>query len=213
MSSSPPPEAPGGAGAAPPSPGKAGLKLLLELGPLVLFFTLYKRHEDEREGLIQATKWFLGALVVTLPLVWRLERKVPVMAIVTAAFVGIFGGLTIALDDDLFIKLKPTVASAFIAGALLTGLAFGKLFLRNLLGETLRMDDEGWRLLTLRYAGFFALVAVGNEVVWRNFSNDAWVNYKVWGILPLTFVFMMSQMGLMKRHELPDPGDPGSGTD
>jgi intracellular septation protein len=194
-----------------PAPGKAGLKLLLELGPLVLFFTLYKRHEDQREGLIQATGWFLGALVVTLPLVWRLERRVPVMAIVTAAFVGVFGGLTIALDDDLFIKLKPTVASVFIAGSLLLGLAGGKLFLRNLLGETLKMDEAGWRTLTLRYAVFFLFVAAGNEVVWRNFSNDAWVNYKVWGILPLTVVFMMSQVGLMKRHALPEDGADGPG--
>jgi intracellular septation protein len=187
---------------APPEAGRAGLKLLLELGPLILFFVLYKRHEDPREGLIQATKWFLMALLISLPLVWRLERKVPWMAIVTAIFVGVFGGLTIALDNDLFIKLKPTVASLFIAGALMAGLLRGKLFLRTLLGATLRMDDEGWKILTLRYSGFFFLVAIGNEIVWRNFSNDVWVNYKVWGILPLTMVFMMSQVGLMRRHEL-----------
>lgn len=222
----------------PPEAGKAGLKLLLELGPLILFFILYKRvtgdvldqalldadyavllesgsedapgiyseanNEASRQGLIEATKWFLGALLITLPVVWRLERKVPVMALVTAVFVGVFGGLTIWLNDDLFFKLKPTVASLFIAGALMSGLAFKKLFLRNLLGSTLRMDDDGWKTLTVRYSAFFLLIAIGNEIVHRNYSRDAWVNYKVWGILPLTFIFMMSQMPLMRRHELPE---------
>lgn len=192
-----------------PNAGRALLKLLLELGPLVLFFVIFKRYDDEREGLVESTKWFLGALVITLPLVWWMEKKAPVMAIVTAVFVGVFGGLTIWLDNDLFIKLKPTVASAAIALTLFGGLSRGKLFLKVLLGSTLQMTDEGWRQLTVRYSVFFLLIAVGNEIVHRNFSNDAWLKYKVMGILPLTFVFMMSQVGLMRRHELPGPKEAG----
>jgi len=215
MSESTPADGPssGSEGATPEAPaGRPGLKLLLELGPLVLFFIVFKRYEDMREGLIEATKWFLGAMVITLPAVWRLERKVPVMALVTVGFVGVFGGLTVFLEDDLFIKLKPTVASLFIAGALMGGLWRGKLFLRSLLGSGLRMDEAGWRILTMRYSGFFVLIAIGNEIVWRNYPNDVWVNYKVWGILPLTFVFMLSQVGLMRRHELPSQeGGPPEG--
>jgi intracellular septation protein len=197
--------------AAPPSGAKAGLKLLLELGPLVLYFGLnawLKRHAPEGAGevdhLVGATKGFLIAILIAFPLAWKLEGKLPVMSLVTAVLVGVFGGLTIWLGDTTFIKLKPTVASLFIALVLLGGLARGRYFLKTLLGANMPMDQEGWRILTWRWSAYFLFVAGLNELIWRTQSGDTWLTFKVWGILPMTFVFTLFQMGLMKRHELPE---------
>jgi intracellular septation protein len=183
-----------------PAPGKAGLKLLLELGPLALFFYLTRGP-----GIVVATQAFLAATLVAFPVAWWLERRVPVMSLVTAAMVGLFGGLTIWLEDATFIKLKPTVASLFLAGVLAGGQLRGKRVLRSLLGSTLRMDDEGWRLLTWRWVGLFTAVAAANEVVWRTQSDEVWAGFKL-GLFFVTFVFMMFQLPLMKRHELPGEG-------
>lgn len=195
---------------APPTPGKAGLKLLLELGPLVLFFWMNHHYkvEDSNEGIIMATKGFLVAMLVAFPLAWRLERKLPVMPLVTLVLVGGFGGLTIWLKDELFIQLKPTVASLLFAVVLYGGLLRGKFFLQALFGGSMRLDDEGWRKLTVRWAGFFLFVAICNEIVRLTQSMDTWVTFKVFGILPLTVVFTMFQIGLMQRHELKDEDAP-----
>lgn len=187
----------------PPEAGKAILKLVLELGPLVLFFALNKWLEgDEQERIVGATLGFVIAVAVAFPLAWRLERKLPVMSLVTALFVGGFGGLTIWLEDKVFVQLKPTVASAFLALVLLGGLAFGKVFLRALLGAAMPMTEAGWRALTIRWSLFFLLVALLNEVVRRTQSWDDWLFFKAWIILPMTFVFTIFQLPLMKRHEL-----------
>jgi len=185
---------------APPQAGKAGLKLLLELGPLVLFFVL-----NAKFGIIVATEGFLIAIAIALPMAWRLERKMPVMSVLSAIFVGGLGGLTIWLEDSTFIKLKPTIFSVFLALALLGGLMRGKYLLAHLFGATLKMDEAGWRILTVRWAIFFLGIAVINEIVWRSVSTDTWVSFKVFGLLPLTLVFTISQLGLMKRHELVTP--------
>jgi len=188
--------------AAPPNAGKAGLKLLLELGPLVLFFWLTKSQD-----ILVATQAFLIAIVVTFPIAWWLEKKLPVMSLVTAVLVGVFGGLTIWFGDSTFIKLKPTVASAFMALVIAGGLVRGKYVLRTLLGSTLRMDDEGWRILSWRWVGLFTAIAVGNEIVWRTQTEEFWAGYKL-SLFFVTMVFMMLQVGLMKRHELPDEPAP-----
>ena len=173
------------------------MKLLLELGPLLLFF-----FANGRWGIETATAVFIVALLVALPFAWRLAGKLPLVPVVTAAFVLVFGGLTIWLEDELFIQLKPTVASLFFAGAILIGLARGKLLLKAMLGDGLPMDDEGWRLLSVRFAGFFIVLAGVNEVVRLTLTVDQWVTFKTFGILPLTFVFTLSQLGLMQRHAL-----------
>jgi intracellular septation protein len=197
---------PASQGTPAPTPGKAGLKLLLELGPLILFFWMnsHYRVEGTNEGILIATKGFLLAIAVAFPIAWRMEGKLPVMPLVTAIMVGGFGGLTIWLEDELFIQLKPTVASLFFAALLLGGLARGKFFLRTLFSASMRLDDEGWRKLTIRWSSFFLLLAACNEVVRNFFTVDEWVTFKVWGILPMTFVFTMSQIRLMHRHELKD---------
>lgn len=194
-----------------PEPKKALAKFLLEFGPLVLFFVLNKVNTipadeeagtEAQSGILIATKWFLIAAVVAFPFAWRIERKLPMMLFIGTLAIGIFGGLTWWLEDDFFIKIKPTVFSAGLAAFLLGGLAFGKLFLVDLFGSTLRMTDQGWRIFTVRYSVFFLFIAGLNEAVWRNVATDTWVSFKVFGILPLTFVFIMFQMGLMKRYEL-----------
>lgn len=174
-------------------------KFLLEFGPLVLFFVLNKT-----QGIVPATGGFLVAALIAFPFAWRLERKLPMMLFLSTLAIGIFGGLTWYLKDDFFIKIKPTVFSLGVAAFLMVGLANGKLFLVELFGSSLRLTEEGWRTLTVRYALFFVAIAALNELVWRSFSVDTWVTFKVFGILPLTFVFIMFQLGLMKRHALPE---------
>jgi intracellular septation protein len=130
--------------------------------------------------------------------------RLAIMPLVSGLFVVVFGGLTLYLQDDVFIKLKPTIVNTLFAAILFGGLAFNKSLLRHLFGEEFRLSDEGWRKLTFRWACFFVLLAVLNEIVWRTMSNDTWVAFKAFGILPLTLIFAISQIGLLKRFELND---------
>ena len=182
-----------------PSPST---KLLIEAGPLVAFFIANARWK-----IFVATGVLMAALVISLIASWRIERRLPVMPLVTAVCALIFGGLTLLLRDELFIKLKPTIVNLLFATALFVGLAMKRSLLKILLGEALQLDEAGWRQLTLRWALLFVGLAVLNEIVWRNFSNDFWVSFKVFGIMPLTIVFMLAQIPLIKRHSLqPLPG-------
>ena len=131
------------------------------------------------------------------------------MTIFTAAAVGIFGALTIWLQDDLFIKLKVTIINVLLAAVLIAGHLTGKSLLKMLLGPSLPLSEEGWRGLTLRYAGFFLILAAINEAVWRSVSTDTWVTFKVFGILGLTVVFAVSQVYMLQRHLLAEDGGPG----
>ena len=170
-------------------------KLLVELGPLLVFFLA-----NAKWGIFVGTGAFMVAIVVSLVASRALFGHVATMPLITGAFVLVFGGLTLWFHDDTFIKMKPTIVNAMFATILLGGLAYGRSFLKLLLGEVFKLNDDGWRILTLRWALFFLFLAVLNELVWRNFSRDAWVAFKVWGIMPLTFVFMFFQVGLLKRH-------------
>jgi intracellular septation protein len=160
------------------------IKLGLELGPLVLFFIL-----NARAGIFVATAWFMGAMVLSLILSWLILKRVAVMPLVTGVVVLIFGGLTLYLQDDTFIKLKPTIVNVLFGGVLLGGLLFGHSLLRYVFGDVYKLRDEGWRILTWRWTIFFFVLALINEIVWRNFSTDFWVAFKVWGIMPLTLIF------------------------
>lgn len=183
------------------------LKLALEIGPLVAFFIA-----NARGGIFAATGTFMAALVVALAVSWIFTRHLPVLPVVTAAFVLVFGGLTLWLQDELFIKLKPTIVNGLFAAILLGGLVFRRALLQPVLDSMFRLTEEGWRQLTLRWGLFFLLLALLNELVWRNASTDMWVNFKVFGIMPLTLIFSLSQMPLMKRHALRgDDGEPGDG--
>ena len=172
------------------------LKLLVEVGPLVVFFVM-----NARAGIFWGTGGFMVAIVISLIASRILFGRVPVMPLVTGVFVLVFGGLTLWLQDEQFIKIKPTIVNALFAGALFTGLLAGHSLLKIVFGEVFRLTDDGWRKLTLRWACFFTFLALLNEVVWRSFSTDVWVSFKVFGIMPLTMIFAIAQMGLIKQHE------------
>ncbi|TDJ67157.1 MAG: septation protein A [Planctomycetota bacterium] len=175
----------------------AYVRLAIEMGPLVLFFIA-----NAKFGIMTATAVFMVSIVVSLLASLALEKRVPIMPMVTAVFVLVFGGLTLYLQDDLFIKLKPTIVNVMFAAILFGGLATGRAFLKPLFGTAMQLREEGWRALTLRWAFFFLVLAGLNEFVWRNFTTDTWVSFKVWGIMPLTILFMMTQMPLIQRYTI-----------
>ncbi len=174
------------------------LKPVTEFGPIAAFFLAYLSS-----GLLWATGALMAATAVALALSLTLAGRVPLMPLITAAVVGVFGGLTLWLKDETFIKIKPTIVQSLFAVVLLGGLAAGRPLLKPLMDAAWPMDDAGWRRLTLRFGIFFAVMAGVNEAVWRTQSTDVWVAFKVFGILGLTFAFALSQMPLMQRHHSP----------
>ncbi len=173
-------------------------KLGLDLGPLVVFFGVNATY-----GIFPATAAFMVAVIASLTATWILAREIPPMPLITAVFVLVFGGLTLYLNNDLFIKLKPTIVNSLFAVILFTGLARQQSLLKPLLQSVMELTAEGWRLLTWRWAWFFVVLAILNEIVWRNLSTDFWISFKLFGTLPLTIVFGAAQMGLMRRYALP----------
>ncbi len=191
-----------------PNKPPAWLKPTTDFGPLIVFFVAYLRFD-----LMAATAALMAATAVALALSLLIARRVPKMAVITAAVVGIFGGLTLWLDDEMFIKLKPTIVQGLISAVLLGGLIFGKPLLKPVMGATWPMDDAGWRRLTFRFGCFFAAMAVVNEIVWRTQSTDTWVTFKVFGLTGLTFVFGMFQMPLLNRHHIDEAKQASESTD
>ena len=173
------------------------LKLVLELGPLILFFVVNSKY-----GIFAATGVLMAGVVVTLVVSWMITRHLPAMPVVTAALVLVFGSLTYFLHDETFIKLKVTILYALFGGALIGALWFNKLLLPIVFDMAIHIDDAGWRKLTWRWGLFFFFLAALNEVVRREVPTDTWVNFKVFGILPLTLIFAVSQAPLMMRHEI-----------
>jgi intracellular septation protein len=171
------------------------VKLLLEVGPLVVFFVV-----NTQAGIWWGTGCFVVATVIALVCSLVMVGRVPIMPLVSGTFVIIFGGLTLYLQDDLFIKIKPTIVNTLFALILFGGLAFGRSWLKYLFEDAFHLTEEGWRLLTFRWAAFFVVLAVLNEVVWRNVPTDYWSGFKLFGILPLTIIFAISQIGLLKKH-------------
>jgi intracellular septation protein len=185
--------------------GRKWVKPLTEFGPLVVFFGCYFLF-----GLLPATAALIAATLAALAVTWGLERRLPLMPVITAVVVAVFGGLTLWLEDETFIKMKPTIVQVIFSLVLLGGLMAGKPLLKPLLGAAWQMDESGWRKLTFRFAVFFAAMAALNEAVWRTQTTDVWVTFKVFGILGLTVVFAASQIYLLQRHVLADDGTPGN---
>jgi len=171
------------------------IKMALELGPLVVFFIA-----NARADIFVATAWFMGAMVVSLALTWAILRRIAVMPLVTGVVVLVFGGLTLWLQDDTFIKMKPTITNSLFAAVLLGGLAFGQSLLKYVFGDVYKLRPEGWSKLTLNWGLFFVALAIINEVLWRNFSTDIWVAFKVWGVMPLTVIFSLTQVSLLNKY-------------
>ena len=186
------------------------LKFALELGPLLVFFFANARGtwlverfpalEQFGGPLFIATALFMVATAAALATSWALTRTLPMMPLVSGIVVLVFGALTLWLQDEIFIKMKPTIVNTLFGGVLLGGLLFGKSLLGYVFDSAFRLDAEGWRKLTLRWGLFFLFLAIVNEFVWRTFSTDAWVAFKVWGIMPITIVFTLTQMPLIMRH-------------
>lgn len=172
------------------------MKLLLELGPLLVFFVV-----NAQAGIYWGTGCFVVATITALVTSKLMHGTIPTMPLVSGFFVIVFGGLTLWLQDDLFIKMKPTIVNSLFAILLFGGLAYGKSWLKYLFGEAFRLTEEGWRVLTFRWACFFVVLAILNEVVWRNSSTEFWISFKLFGIMPLTMLFAIAQIGLLKKHE------------
>jgi len=171
------------------------LKLVLDIGPLVLFFAA-----NAKFGIYVATGSFMVAVLIALAVSYLMTRHIAVMPLVTAAIVLVFGGLTLFLHDDLFIKLKPTIIYVLFGGTLLGGLAVGKPLLETLFDSVFHLTEEGWRKLTWRWVLFFFALAVLNEIVWRTQTTDFWVSFKLFGVVPLTFLFGALQYPLLVKY-------------
>ncbi|MFD1746362.1 septation protein A [Rhizobium helianthi] len=189
-----------------------GLKLALELGPLLVFFFANLRGEwlvskfpvlaTLGGPLLVATGLFMAATVISLIVSKIVFKHLPVMPFVSGIVVVIFGGLSIWLQDETFIKMKPTIVNTLFGVTLLIGLMFGKSLLGYVFNAAFQLTPEGWQKLTLRWGLFFLFLAVLNEVVWRNFSDATWVNFKVWGTMPITIAFTLAQMPLIMKHSI-----------
>ncbi len=172
------------------------VKFVLELGPLALFFAVYSRL-----GIFAATGVLMAGVVVTLGVSYAMLRRIPIMPLVTAAVVLIFGSLTLVFHDETLIKIKPTALYLLFGAALFAGLWLKKPLLKVLFDGALHVTDEGWRRLTWRWAFFFVGLAILNEIVWRTQTTDLWVKFKTFGFMPITLIFAIAQAPLIMRYE------------
>lgn len=178
--------------------GNAGLKLLLELGPLIIFFTAFKFG-----GIFVATGAFMVAMVVAMSISWHMTRYITMMQRITFVIVMVMGGLTIYLENKTFAFMKPTIINAIFSMILTVGLLRGRSYLKVIMETGLPpLEDKGWMVMTRNWALFFASMALLNEFVWRNFSEDAWVNFKTFGFLPMTIVFAIVQTPIIMKYQI-----------
>ena len=186
-------------------------KLILEMGPLIIFFVCYynapipenlKNDLDEANlfKIIFATKIFVPAILVALFIGWFQTKKIAKMPLITAILVVVFGGLTIWLNNPIFIKMKPTLIYLIFSAILGYGLLKKKSYLKMLMGSAIPMNEEGWLILSKRFVGFFVLLAFTNEIIWRFFSQDFWVNFKTFGLPILLIFFMVLQFNLFNKY-------------
>ena len=178
---------------------KSIYKLLIDLGPLAVFFIFYTRGD-----LKTAILPFMIATIIAVLFSYILEKKIPIMPTVGAVIILIFGGLTIYFDNETFFKMKPTIINLLFAGILYGGIILNKSLLRYLLGAALKLQDKGWDILTKRWIGFFIALAILNEIIWRTQTTDIWVSFKVFGILPITFIFTLTQFSTIKKYQIED---------
>ena len=179
---------------------KSFIKFITDFGPLLVFFSFYYKSE---KNLTVAIPPFIVATLIALIVVWFLEKKIPMVPLLGGIFITLFGGLTIYFDNPIFIYIKPTIINILFGIALL----FGKFFsdepiLKKMLGKSLQLTDEGWKILNLRWVYFFFGLALLNEIIWRTQSEEFWVNFKVWGILPLTIIFTAFQISIINKYKL-----------
>ena len=179
---------------------KSFLKFLTDFGPLVIFFYYYY---DSGKNLKIAIPPFIVATIIALVIVWFLEKKIPKVPLLSGVLITFFGGLTIYFNNPVFIYIKPTIINLLFG----FGLIFGKFLtdepvLKKLMGKSISLTNQGWEILNRRWVYFFFGIAILNELVWRTQSEEVWVNFKVWGLLPITFIFTGFQIGLINKYKI-----------
>ncbi len=176
-----------------------GQRTVIDLAPLVVFFAVNYGY-----GIMVGTAALMVATVLAIGITYAAERSVPVMPTVTCVFVMIFGGLTLIFDDELFIKIKPTIVNLLFAGGLATGMFFGRNLLKIALGRSLTLTDRGWHIMTKGWIAMFVFLAAVNEAVWRSFDTDTWVSFKAFGIPAIVLVFSIILLRQVMQHRLDD---------
>ena len=179
---------------------KSLLKFITDFGPLLVFFFYYYNSD---KNLKIAIPPFVIATIIALAIVWFIEKKIPMIPLIGGILITLFGGLTIYFNNPVFIYIKPTIINILFGFALL----FGKFFtkepvLKKMLGKSIKLTDEGWNILNKRWIFFFFSIAILNELVWRTQSEEFWVNFKVWGLLPITFIFTAFQVPLINKYKI-----------
>ena len=178
---------------------KSLIKFLTDFGPLLIFFIVYYKSD---KSLITAIPPLIIATLIAVFVVYIIEKKVPYVPLFGAFIISIFGGLTITFKNPIFIYLKPTIVNIIFAASLWIGkIIFNKNLLKVFFKNSINLDDEGWSKLMYRWIGFFIFLAILNEIVWRSQTEEFWVNFKVWGILPLTFIFTAFQVPLIQKYK------------
>ena len=179
---------------------KSFLKFITDFGPLLVFFFFYYNGD---KNLTVAIPPFILATIISIAIVWFFEKKIPFVPLIGGILITFFGGLTIYFDNPVFIYIKPTIINIIFGLTLL----FGKYFsnepiLKKMLGKSISLKDEGWNILSRRWTFFFFSIAILNEIVWRTQSEEFWVNFKVWGLLPITFIFTAFQVSLITKYKI-----------
>ena len=178
---------------------KSLFKFVTDFCPLLVFFSFYYKNDKSLEVAIPP---FIIATIIALGLVWVKEKKIPTVPLIGGILITFFGGLTIYFKNPIFIYIKPTIINILFGLALILGKFFSKEpLLKKMLGSAIKMTDEGWKILNQRWAYFFFALAILNEIVWRTQSEEFWVNFKVWGLLPITFIFTAFQIGLINKYK------------
>ncbi len=176
------------------------VKFISEYGPLIVFFLIYYKSGKDLKVAIPP---FIVATLISLVFVWFFEKKIPVIPLLGGIFITFFGGLTIYFDNPIFIYVKPTIINLLFGSALLFGKYFSKEpILKKILGKSFLLTEEGWKILNTRWMYFFFFLALLNEIVWRTQTEEFWVNFKVWGLLPITFAFTIFQVGVINKHKI-----------
>ena len=178
---------------------KSVIKFITDFGPLLVFFTIYYKSGKDLRIAIPP---FVVATILALLIVWFIEKKIPTVPLIGGILITLFGGLTIYFDDPIFIYIKPTIINILFG----LGLIFGKFFtnepiLKKMLGKSINLTNEGWKIMNLRWVFFFFGLAILNEIIWRTQSEEFWVNFKVWGILPITIIFTAFQIGIINKYK------------
>jgi intracellular septation protein len=190
----------GSQGEAKEATERPGRKFLLDLGPLVVFFAANYMTGD----FMLAVKILVGTTVIALAAGWMLERRVSMMALVGCVAVAFFGGLSVYFENDLFIKIKPTVLTCLLAAVIAGGRLLGRNPLGAIMGSQIRMDDAGWRAISWVWVAMFLSTALANEIAWRSLSTDDWVTFKVFGITGISLIFTVISVPIMTRHQIED---------